>query len=65
MPRLAVHGVAARVVEYLFLNLSPKQTASLKHEFYGPHFSLFAQNFVNVPTLKSNIDRAKPEIQKK
>mmetsp|Transcript_3785 Transcript_3785/g.9921 ORF Transcript_3785/g.9921 Transcript_3785/m.9921 type:complete len:585 (-) Transcript_3785:964-2718(-) len=65
MPRLAVHGVGARVVEYLFLNLSPKQTASLKQEFYGPHFSLFAQDLPNVPTLKSNIDNAKTETQKK
>lgn len=65
MSRLAVHGVGARVVEYLFLNLSPKQTASLKQEFYGPHFSLFAQNLADVPTLKSNIANAKTEIQKK
>ena len=65
MPRLAVHGVGARVVEYLFLNLSPKQTASLKQEFYGPHFSLFTQNLSNVPTLKSNIDSAKTDTQKK
>jgi len=64
MPRLAVHGVGARVVEYLFLNLSPKQTASLKQEFYGPHFSLFTQNLTKVPTLKSNIANAKTEIQK-
>lgn len=65
MPRLAVHGVGARVVESLFLNLTPKQTASLKQEFYGPHFSLFAQELSSVPTLGSNLEKAKTETQKK
>ena len=65
MPRLAVHGVGARVVESLFLNFSPKQTAPLKQEFYGPHFSLFAQELSSVPTLKSNIDKAKTDTQRK
>lgn len=65
MPRLAVHGVGARVVESLFMNLPPKQTAPLKQEFYGPHFSLFAQEMTTVPTLKSNLDKAKTETQKK
>jgi len=65
MPRLAVHGVGARVVESLFQNLPPKQTASLKQEFYGPHFSLFVQELTSVPSLKSNIDNAKTETQKK
>lgn len=65
MPRLAVHGVGARVVESLFLNLTPKQTASLKQEFYGPHFSLFAQELSSVPTLSSNLEMAKTETQKK
>jgi pumilio family protein 6 len=65
IPRLAVHGVGARVVESLFLNLPPKQTACLKQEFYGPHFSLFAQELSSVPSLKSNIDNAKTETQKK
>lgn len=65
MPRLAVHGVGARVVESLFLNLTPKQTASLKQEFYGPHFSLFAQELSSVPTLASNLEKAKTETQKK
>lgn len=65
MPRLAVHGVGARVLESLFLNLTPKQTASLKQEFYGPHFSLFAQEQSSVPTLESNLKKAKTETQKK
>ena len=65
MPTLAVHGVGARVVESLFLNLTPKQTASLKQEFYGPHFSLFAQELSSVPTLASNLEKAKTETQKK
>jgi len=65
MPRLAVHGVGARVVESLFLNLPSKQTASLKQEFYGPHFSLFAQEQSTVPTLESNLKKAKTETQKK
>ena len=65
MPKLAVHGVGARVVESLFLNLPPKQTASLKQEFYGPHFSLFTQDLTSVPNLKSNIESAKTDTQKK
>lgn len=65
MPRLAVHGVGARVVESLFLNMSSKQTAPLKQEFYGPHFSLFTQELSSAPTLKSNLDNAKTETQKK
>ncbi len=65
MARLAVHGVGARVVESLFLNLPPKQTASLKQEFYGPHFSLFAQEQSSIPTLESNLKNAKTETQKK
>ena len=65
MPKLAVHGVGARVLESLFLNLPPKQTATLKQEFYGPHFSLFVKDLSGVPTLKSNIETATTETQKK
>ena len=65
MPKLAVHGVGARVVESLFLNLSPKQTAPLKQEFYGPHFSLFAQDVSSASSLKTCVDNAKTETQKK
>lgn len=65
MPKLAVHGVGARVVESLFLNLPTKLTASLKQEFYGPHFSLFAHDLKNATTLKSNLENAKTETQKK
>jgi pumilio family protein 6 len=65
MPKLAVHGVGARVLESLFLNLPAKQTAPLKQEFYGPHFSLFVKDLSGVPTLKSNIETATTETQKK
>eukprot|EP00536_Pseudo-nitzschia_multiseries_P007608 jgi/Psemu1/196086/e_gw1.181.78.1 len=65
IPKLAVHGVGARVVESIFLNLPSKLTAPLKQEFYGPHFSLFAKDLTNVPDLKSNIESAKTETQKK
>jgi pumilio homology domain family member 6 len=64
MPRLAVHGVASRVVESLFLNLPPKTTASLKQEFYGPHFSLFVRDLKGVPTLHSNLKIATTDTQK-
>ena len=71
MPKLAVHGVGSRVVEALFLTLPPKSTASLKQEFYGPHFSLFVKDFlqtssseVKVPTLQSNLEIAKTDMQK-
>lgn len=59
MPRMATHSVASRVIESLFAALSTKQTAMLKQELYGPHFSLFAadalQEDAPVPTLESNL----------
>jgi pumilio family protein 6 len=48
--------VGARVVELLFSNFSPKATAPLKQEFYGPHFSLFADETNAHPTLASNLE---------
>lgn len=42
--KLAVHSVGARVVELLFSTFSSKQTKSFRQEFYGPHFSIFAQD---------------------
>jgi pumilio family protein 6 len=70
MKTLAVHAVGASVVEFMFLNLPARQTASLKQEFYGPHFSLFGvvkqgKNTSAVPTLKSNIESATTDTQKK
>ncbi|KAG7361774.1 CPL NUC119 domain containing protein [Nitzschia inconspicua] len=64
IPKLAVHGVASRVVESLFLNLPPKTTAQLKQEFYGPHFSLFVRDIKGVPTLESNLKVATTDTQK-
>lgn len=67
MPKLAVHGVAAKVVEFLFLNLPPRATAPLRQEFYGPHFSLFAQEMPGgstTATLKTNLEIATTETQK-
>lgn len=58
MAKLAVHAVASRVLEALFTTLTPKQTAVLKQEFYGPHFSLFAADLAPdapPPTLESNL----------
>jgi pumilio family protein 6 len=51
-------------VESIFLNLPPKETASLKQEFYGPHFSLFVRNLTGIPTLKSNLESATTDNQK-
>lgn len=56
IPKLAVHAVGARVVELLFSTFSPKATAPLKQEFYGPHFSLFAAETNAHPTLVSNLE---------
>ncbi|CAJ1931830.1 unnamed protein product [Cylindrotheca closterium] len=64
IPKLAVHAVGSRVVESIFVNFPPKETAILKQEFYGPHFSLFAGGFKEVPTLKSNLESATTENQK-
>jgi pumilio family protein 6 len=46
------------------LNLPPKETASLKQEFYGPHFSLFVRNLTGIPTLQSNMESATSDNQK-
>jgi pumilio family protein 6 len=57
--KLAVHAVGARVVELFFSTIPAKQTHALRQEFYGPHFSLFADATLiqtKTPTLQSNID---------
>ena len=64
MPKLAVHGVASQVVEYMFQHLPPKSLAPLKQEFYGPHFSLFAGELSGPCTLENNLKNAKTETQK-
>mmetsp|Transcript_25172 Transcript_25172/g.62059 ORF Transcript_25172/g.62059 Transcript_25172/m.62059 type:complete len:432 (+) Transcript_25172:84-1379(+) len=64
IPKLAVHAVGSRVVESIFVNFPPKETAMLKQEFFGPHFSLFAGGIKGVPTLKSNLGSATTENQK-
>lgn len=60
MSKLAIHAVGARVLESLFTTFSPKQTAFLKQEFYGPHFALFASEQSaadEAPTLRRNIEK--------
>jgi len=68
IPKLAVHGIASKVVESLFVTLPTKATVPLKQEFYGPHFSLFAASVPTdgpiSPTLMSNLKDAS-ENQKK
>jgi len=64
MPKLAVHSVAARVVECLFLELPSKSVLPLKQEFYGPHFSLFVQDLKSAPTLKTILETATTETQR-
>ncbi len=49
------------------MNLPPKATAPLRQEFYGPHFSLFAQDVTGrttTTTLKTHLDNATTETQK-
>jgi len=59
--KLSVHAVGARVVELLFATFSPKSTAKLKLELYGPRFSLFTDTMelgnttASHPTLSSLI----------
>eukprot|EP00934_Nitzschia_sp_Nitz4_P007848 Nitzschia sp. Nitz4//scaffold29_size155292//21282//23097//NITZ4_002638-RA/size155292-augustus-gene-0.219-mRNA-1//-1//CDS//3329546388//7838//frame0 len=62
--KLAVHAVGARVLESLFLNLPAKATLPLKQELYGPHFSLFALNMAEAPTLQKSLEIAKTDTQK-
>lgn len=64
MSKLAVHGVASQVVEYMFQHLPPKSLAPLKQEFYGPHFSLFATELSGPSTLENNLKNAKTDTQK-
>ena len=61
---MAVHSVAARVVESLFLELPSKSTLPLKLEFYGPHVSLFSNDIKTTPTLKSSLESATTDTQK-
>jgi CPL (NUC119) domain. len=48
--------VGARVVELLFSTFPPKRTATLKLEFYGPHFSLFQDRDLANKVTNVNID---------
>ena len=64
IPKMAVHSVAARVVESLFLELPSKSTLPLKLEFYGPHVSLFINDIKTTPTLKSSLESATTDTQK-
>jgi pumilio family protein 6 len=69
MAKLAVHAFGSRVLEALFTTLTPKQTAFLKQDFYGPHFALFAADTLQdkdspVTTLESNLALA-PEKKDK
>ncbi|GAX12303.1 pumilio homology domain family member 6 [Fistulifera solaris] len=60
MSKLAVHAVGARVLESLFNTFTPKQTAFLKQEFYGPHVTIFASEqsaLEEAPTLRKNIEK--------
>mmetsp|Transcript_28218 Transcript_28218/g.59686 ORF Transcript_28218/g.59686 Transcript_28218/m.59686 type:complete len:647 (+) Transcript_28218:147-2087(+) len=61
MTKLSVHAVGSRVVELLFATFPPKATTPLKHELYGPQYSLFAStttvvNDSNLSPLKAFID---------
>jgi len=65
IPKLAVHAVAARVIELLFATFPSKSTAMLKIELYGPQFSLFGSGeFSDVlklssfPNLKALLSKA-------
>lgn len=51
-------------MESIFLNLPAKETACLKQEFYGPHFSLFVRDLTGIPTLQSNLEAATTDNQK-
>ena len=67
--KLAGHAVASSVIESIFTTLTPKQTAVLKQEFYGPQFALFASDTVQqqdsvAPTLQSNLHAA-PDAKEK
>jgi pumilio family protein 6 len=55
MTKLAVHAVAARVVELLFSTFPTKATTLLKLELYGPRFALFESGeFSNTSTATSS-----------
>lgn len=61
VPKLSTHAVSSRVMNAVFESFSSKQTASLKQEFYGPHFALFAMDAeadATPPTLITNLAKA-------
>lgn len=65
-PRMAVHAVAAKVLEAIWMNFKTKDVAKFKQELYGPHYSLLGTNVQqqqqsesnqqqsSLPTLQSN-----------
>jgi pumilio family protein 6 len=46
---LAVHAVASRVVESLWITYGEKKIAPLRYELYGPHFRLFVADAAASP----------------
>lgn len=65
MTKLAVHATASRVVEALFQTYSPRETAVLKQEFYGPHFALFAADTLLQLEKQQQLDGSPNQNQKK
>ncbi len=47
--------MGSRIVELLFANFPPKSTTPLKHELYGPQYSLFAST--TIPENKAKPDK--------
>jgi pumilio family protein 6 len=61
---LAVHAVASRVVESLWITYNEKKIAPLRYELYGPHFGLFVSDAAASPkslTQLLNDDPSKKE----
>jgi pumilio family protein 6 len=56
MNKMAVHAVAARVVEYLFSNFPAKRTTKLKLELYGPRCALFNDGELSISIANPTID---------
>lgn len=60
MPSMAVHAVASRVVESLWITFGEKKIASLRYELYGPHFGLFVGDAESSPKSLTELVKENP-----
>lgn len=65
MCSMAVHAVACRVVESLWITLGEKKIAGLRYELYGPHFGLFVADAEASPKSLAQLAKENPNKKEK